>query len=231
MEIKCSSCNKILRIDENKYNQVSILVQCPRCGQRIRVPSSTKKQIVQATTKPESNPVEEIFSINGRIRRSTFWTRYIVASAIIILVGLMSTTNTLPEILILYIILIVEIFVIIQCVKRMHDVGKSGWFIIIPIYSLVLAFFKDGTVGNNKYGENPKEKNLQKRVLLNSIMILLFSAFISCGLYALMTITKIINDEIVKSSIIVILFTVCNIIGLSLKEQTKIVNEDRTKIT
>ena len=98
------------------------------------------------------------------------------------------------------------------------------------LFRSVLAF-RDGTVGNNKYGENPKEKNLQKRMLLNSIMILLFSAFISCGLYALMTITKIVNDEIVKSSIIVISFTVCNLIGLSLKEQTKIVNEDRTKIT
>ena len=24
-------------------------------------------------------------------------------------------------------------------VRRMHDVGKSGWFILIPIYNLVLA--------------------------------------------------------------------------------------------
>ena len=24
-------------------------------------------------------------------------------------------------------------------VRRMHDVGKSGWFILVPIYNLVLA--------------------------------------------------------------------------------------------
>jgi uncharacterized membrane protein YhaH (DUF805 family) len=24
-------------------------------------------------------------------------------------------------------------------VRRMHDVGKSGWFILIPIYNLILA--------------------------------------------------------------------------------------------
>lgn len=41
-------------------------------------------------------------------------------------------------------------------VRRIHDVNKSGWFILIPIYNLVL-FCIDGTKGPNKYGPDPKE--------------------------------------------------------------------------
>lgn len=38
-------------------------------------------------------------------------------------------------------------------VRRMHDVGKSGWFILIPIYSLVLAVMASEPM-TNKWG-NP----------------------------------------------------------------------------
>ncbi|MEO5705996.1 MAG: DUF805 domain-containing protein [Alteraurantiacibacter sp.] len=39
--------------------------------------------------------------------------------------------------------------------RRMHDVGKSGWFMLIPIYSLILAC-TDGEKGDNQYGPDPK---------------------------------------------------------------------------
>jgi len=37
----------------------------------------------------------------------------------------------------------------------MHDVGKSGWFVLIPIYSLILAC-TGSQDGDNEYGPNPK---------------------------------------------------------------------------
>jgi len=40
-------------------------------------------------------------------------------------------------------------------VRRMHDVGKSGWFLLIPIYNLILAC-TDGEKGSNLYGLDPK---------------------------------------------------------------------------
>jgi uncharacterized membrane protein YhaH (DUF805 family) len=39
-------------------------------------------------------------------------------------------------------------------IRRMHDVGKSGWHILIPIYNLVLAC-TEGTKGDNEYGPDP----------------------------------------------------------------------------
>lgn len=41
-------------------------------------------------------------------------------------------------------------------IRRMHDIGKSGWFCIIPIYNIILAC-TPGDVGPNKYGPDPKE--------------------------------------------------------------------------
>ena len=48
-------------------------------------------------------------------------------------------------------------------VRRLHDIGKSGWFLfisLIPIIGsiwLVVLFCTDGTAGENEYGANPKE--------------------------------------------------------------------------
>ncbi len=40
-------------------------------------------------------------------------------------------------------------------VRRMHDVGKSGWFLLIPIYNLILAV-TEGEQEENQYGPDPK---------------------------------------------------------------------------
>lgn len=47
-------------------------------------------------------------------------------------------------------------------VRRLHDVGKSGWFffiILIPLIGviwLIVLFFTDSEAGSNKWGQNPK---------------------------------------------------------------------------
>ena len=40
-------------------------------------------------------------------------------------------------------------------IRRMHDNDKSGWFILIPFYNLVLLFL-EGTRGPNRFGPDPK---------------------------------------------------------------------------
>ncbi len=48
-------------------------------------------------------------------------------------------------------------------VRRLHDVGWSGWYLflgLIPIVGpiiLLVKYCKNGTPGVNKYGANPKE--------------------------------------------------------------------------
>jgi uncharacterized membrane protein YhaH (DUF805 family) len=47
-------------------------------------------------------------------------------------------------------------------VRRLHDVGKSGWFFLIVLIPLIGAIwllvllFKDSEQGENKWGPSPK---------------------------------------------------------------------------
>ena len=49
-------------------------------------------------------------------------------------------------------------------VRRLHDVGKSGWMILIALIPIVGAIWllvlmlTDGDQGENEYGHNPKEE-------------------------------------------------------------------------
>ncbi len=48
-------------------------------------------------------------------------------------------------------------------VRRLHDVGKSGWMMLIALIPIIGAiwllvlFVQDSIPGENKYGANPKE--------------------------------------------------------------------------
>lgn len=41
-------------------------------------------------------------------------------------------------------------------VRRMHDIGKSGWYILIPIYNIILLATA-GEEGENQYGPDPNQ--------------------------------------------------------------------------
>lgn len=91
---------------------------------------------------------------SGRARRSEYWyfTLFNVIIAIILMVA--GTAMRFPLLNSIY-SLAVLIPGIAVGVRRMHDVNKSGWYILIPLYNLILAC-TDGTSGDNEYGEDPK---------------------------------------------------------------------------
>ncbi len=99
---------------------------------------------------------ERYFSAKGRIRRKTFWVRWLFVFVTNLALRFIQKDSGEFGVLILGLTsLILIIFIIIQLVKRMHDVNKSGWYGIIPIYNLILALTV-GTVGPNDYGDDPK---------------------------------------------------------------------------
>lgn len=59
-------------------------------------------------------------------------------------------------------VIIGTIYQVMIGVKRLHDIGRSGWELLVafvPLVGLVIALpmlFRKGTEGNNKYGKSSK---------------------------------------------------------------------------
>jgi len=94
---------------------------------------------------------------SGRARRKEYWT-FVLFNFIIGLV--LGFTKAIHGSNVSLLITIYQLAILIPSiavgVRRMHDVNKSGWYLLIPIYNLVLTL-TDGTRGDNKYGPDPKE--------------------------------------------------------------------------
>ena len=95
-----------------------------------------------------------IFSFDGRIRRLEYGISIIIYGVIaFILDQIVKNNDSLTWIYIAFIPMLW--FLIAQNTKRCHDVGRSGWYQLIPFYGIYLLF-ADGESGNNQYGLNPK---------------------------------------------------------------------------
>jgi uncharacterized membrane protein YhaH (DUF805 family) len=100
------------------------------------------------------------FSFKGRIRRSEYGISCILGCfymyAVSLVAGLTVANNVeavMPIYLALYFLYLW--FILAQGAKRCHDRNHSGWYQIIPFYTLWMLF-AGGDYGRNDYGESPK---------------------------------------------------------------------------
>lgn len=104
--------------------------------------------------------LKQYTDFKGRARRKEYWmfllfhlitayglniTALVLESATLAIVGTVYLVATL-------------IPLIAVTVRRMHDTGNSGWFMLIPFYNLILACTNSES-GSNKWGANPKTDN------------------------------------------------------------------------
>jgi len=81
----------------------------------------------------------------------TYWTRWLICFGISFVLGVISVAlGEVGKAITFLPTLIIACFMIVQGVKRMHDVNKSGWFILNPIYNLILLL-TPGTAGPNRF--------------------------------------------------------------------------------
>jgi len=101
--------------------------------------------------------LQNYFNFNGRARRSEFWYFTLFNVIISFVLGLVGGFTGLSIISTIYSLAVLAPSIAVA-VRRMHDVGKSGWFVLIPIYNLILAV-TEGNKGTNEYGPDPKESS------------------------------------------------------------------------
>ena len=95
---------------------------------------------------------KSMWSSEGRISMKTYWIRWLICVGIVFVLSMIAATlGEVGAVIAGLANLIIGCFMIIQGVKRMHDVDKSGWYLLIPIYNLILAL-TPGTAGPNRFG-------------------------------------------------------------------------------
>ena len=98
------------------------------------------------------DPVYATF--DGRARRSEYWYWVLFNTLVGLFLGWIPVLGWI--ICVLFILPSLSV-----CIRRLHDIGKSGWWyllVLIPLVNLVLIYFfiLDSQPGVNQYGPNPK---------------------------------------------------------------------------
>jgi uncharacterized membrane protein YhaH (DUF805 family) len=101
--------------------------------------------------------LKQFADFKGRARRKEYWMFTLFNVIITYGITLLGVSIEVPELETVSSIYSIVVLVptLAVGVRRMHDVGKSGWYLLIPIYSLVLAC-TDSEGNTNKWGDNPK---------------------------------------------------------------------------
>ncbi len=106
---------------------------------------------------------------NGRSRRKEYWmfTLYnIVIFLVLYVAGFVTLLRSSIYMLFFGLAFIYALAVLVPNlavgVRRLHDIDKSGWFILISLIPavggliLLVLLALDGTPGDNRYGPSPK---------------------------------------------------------------------------
>lgn len=95
-------------------------------------------------------------NFEGRARRKEYWMFFLLNCIISFVINFILGLISLDMVKFGYIYSL-GVFVpgIAAGVRRLHDINKSGWYLIIPIYNIVLLA-TDGDKGTNQYGGDPK---------------------------------------------------------------------------
>ncbi len=107
-------------------------------------------------------------NFKGRARRKEYWMFFLFNMIFAIIASkldnLLGTTNPQMGIGIIYALYNLAVLVpsLAVLVRRLHDIGKSGWMLLvglIPIVGIIWLFIlliKEGMTEENQYGMNPK---------------------------------------------------------------------------
>lgn len=105
--------------------------------------------------------LSQYVGFSGRARRSEYWWFALFTAMVAIVAAVLDVAlHTPAAVLVLDLALLLPSLAV--TVRRLHDTGRSGWWILIefiPIVgAIVLLVFccQDSHLGQNKYGPSPK---------------------------------------------------------------------------
>lgn len=93
------------------------------------------------------------FKFSGRASRLEFWNFHILLFLMTLPTIWMEFTETSIITIIAVLVLLISVIPYLAvCIRRLHDIDRSGWWIFVPIASFFFMF-KKSDAGSNSYGE------------------------------------------------------------------------------
>lgn len=98
----------------------------------------------------------------GRARRKEYWMFVLVSAIISILLAIVEALIGVDDFITGLYSLLVLLPTLAVGVRRLHDTGRSGWWLLIALIPIVGAiilivfFCEDSKADENQYGPNPK---------------------------------------------------------------------------
>ena len=98
-----------------------------------------------------SMSLKKYATFTGRASRSEYWFFFLFTLIIAVIAGIVEAVVGSAA---LGYLLQAAFWIpgLAVSIRRMHDVDKSGWFMLIPVYSFILAVTA-GTSGSNRFGD------------------------------------------------------------------------------
>lgn len=94
---------------------------------------------------------------SGRARRKEFWMFHLMYLILTALVGFVMGAAGVRNADGFFSLWSLAFFLpsLAVSVRRLHDVGRSGWWVLVPFAGLFFMFV-NGDAGPNRFGEDPK---------------------------------------------------------------------------
>lgn len=155
--ITCVQYVKKLDLSKQQDNSISSSSDI-----KIEVDNTQTTNEQRNTVQEQSSFFSSLLSFKGRIRRTRYWVTNFCIGLLFIPSNMEGDTMSEGVAIFTLMIFIPSIWIMLAaCVKRLHDLGKSGWMALlslIPIINFIIgiymAFFK-GEECDNQYGPNP----------------------------------------------------------------------------
>jgi uncharacterized membrane protein YhaH (DUF805 family) len=135
----------------------------------------------EAGTEPssdESSPIKfwyfdvlkKYAVFDGRSRREEYWVFVLVNIAILLLLSFFeSVAGKAGLLVVLYELAVICPWAAVG-IRRMHDTGRSGWWLLVPFANLVFLV-QDSQPGGNQYGANPETGSTEQMAPIPPVTI------------------------------------------------------------
>jgi uncharacterized membrane protein YhaH (DUF805 family) len=97
--------------------------------------------------------IKEYFSVKGRMRRKHYIPIYLAFLGVVVFIGMLQAVLEVQLGILMYFAVAA---LIPPSVRRLHDIGYSGWLLLILPLAVLVMLAAPGEQGANVYGTNPK---------------------------------------------------------------------------